>query len=79
MPEKKEDLSHNQKFLLMAFKGMNWKFYSFIVNTFLEGFDKNGDGKVSMSEFLDVMKRTGKIKEEHVKEMLHKGDLDGDG
>ena len=32
-----------------------------------------------MSEFLDVMKRTGKIKEEHVTEMLHKGDLDGDG
>ena len=53
--------------------------YSFIVNTSLQGFDKNGDGKVSMSEFLDVMKRTGKIKEEHVKEMLHKGDLDGDG
>ena len=32
-----------------------------------------------MSEFLDVMKRTGKVKEEHVKEILQRGDLDGDG
>ena len=32
-----------------------------------------------MVEFLDVMKRTGKVKEEHVKTMLQQGDLDGDG
>merc|ERR1712117_814517 len=60
---KPEDLSQNRRFLLSAFRG----------------FDKNGDGKVSMAEFLEVMKRTGKVSEHHIKEMLEKGDLDGDG
>ena len=32
-----------------------------------------------MSEFVEVMTRTGRIKEEHVRQMLQRGDADGDG
>ena len=34
---------------------------------------------MSMAEFLEEMKRTGKVSVKHVKEMLEKGDIDGDG
>jgi len=61
--KEKEELVFNKRFLISAFRG----------------FDKNGDGTVSLSEFREVMKRSGKITDAHINEMMKKGDLDGDG
>ena len=79
MPDKEEDLAHNKKFLLAAFRGI--KVTRLCVWNFLEllGFDKNGDGKISMPEFLETMKRSGKVNPRHVMELLEQGDVDGDG
>ena len=43
------------------------------------GYDKNGDGTVTMAEFTVVMKRVGKMNDEQIADMLKKADKDGDG
>merc|ERR1712179_625090 len=58
-----EDLSKNKKFLMSAFRG----------------YDKNGDGTVSVAEFTAVMKRVGRLTDARIADMLKKADKDGDG
>ena len=53
---KPDDLAHNRKFLIAAFRGENQNNVGNrkIKKITFEGFDKNGDGKISMKEFLEV-------------------------
>jgi len=57
------DLSRNDAFLRMAFKG----------------YDVNGDGKVSVAEFKRIMLRSGKSTHAEIEKMLKKADVDNDG
>ena len=45
----------------------------------LAGYDKNGDGTVTMAEFTAVMKKVGRLTDNEIEEMLKKADKDGDG
>ena len=45
----------------------------------LVGYDKNGDGKVTLSEFKRVMSRSSHMSDKDIEEMLRKADVDKDG
>ena len=46
---------------------------------FCIGYDKNGDGKVTVSEFKRVMTRTSHLSDKDIEEMIRKADVDKDG
>ena len=75
-----EDLSKNKKFLMSAFRGYNrLKSMDNFLEWILAGYDKNGDGTVTMAEFTAVMKKVGRLTDNEIEEMLKKADKDGDG
>ena len=75
-----EDLSKNKKFLMSAFRGYNkLKSMDDFLEWILAGYDKNGDGTVTMAEFTAVMKKVGRLTDNEIEEMLKKADKDGDG
>ena len=43
------------------------------------GYDKNGDGTVTIAEFTAVMKKVGRMCDDQIVNMLKKADKDGDG
>ena len=45
----------------------------------IKGYDKNGDGKVTVGEFKRVMARNSHMSDEAIENMLRKADVDKDG
>ena len=43
------------------------------------GYDKNGDGRVTFSEFKRVMARTSHMSNEAIEDLVKKADVDNDG
>ena len=43
------------------------------------GYDKNGDGKVTVAEFKRVMARTSHLSDKAIEDMIRKADVDKDG
>ena len=95
LSNKMSDLSRNEAFPRMAFKGEYKEMMYGPIIQISAGYDVNGDGKVSVAEFKRIMLRSGdtfllpdnsllqyhpgKSTHAEIEKMLQKADVDNDG
>ena len=71
-------LAQNEDFLKAAFRGQ-LRGEVKKLEALNAGYDKNGDGKVTIAEFKRVMARTSHLSDEAIEDMVKTADVDKDG